>query len=143
MNKYAELKKINQDEYNAFPFGFAFSQEQFENMKAKLGVKDDSELLSIGGGGFIRKKDSKALDELSERCDRRMKEAIEQDKSGEGFIKDMFLYELANHEYCITYDLDDTLYALGLTYEDVQKDVRLRLGLELAKIQYLANVEEF
>ena len=62
-----------------------------------------------------------------------MKEAIASDPTGEGFIKDMFLYELANHEYCITYELDDTLYALDLTLEEIEKDPRLKLGLQLAK----------
>ena len=143
MNKYAELKNKLQKEFDEFPFGFAFSNEQFEKMKAELGVKDNSELISIGAGGFIRKTDEKALDELINGKEKRMKEAIESDSTGEGFIKDMFLYELANHEYCITYELDDTLYALDLTYEEIEKDPRLKLGLELAKNEYLASPENY
>lgn len=143
MNKYAELKNKLQKEFDAFPFGFAFSNEQFEKMKEELGVKDNSELISIGAGGFIRKTDEKALDELINGKEKRMKEAIASDPTGKGFIKDMFLYELANHEYCITYELDDTLYALDLTYEEVMKDSRLKLGLELAKNEYLASPENY
>lgn len=143
MNKYAEIKKINQEEYNAFPFGFAFTESQFEEAKKKLGVTDNSELISIGSGGFIRKSDVQALDEMAERCSRRMQEAIANDPDGTGFIKDMFLYELANHEYCYTYELDDTLYALDLTYDEVQKDHRLMTGLELAKAQYFANIDNY
>lgn len=143
MNKYAELKNKLQKEFDAFPFGFAFSNEQFEKMKKELGVKDNSELISIGAGGFIRKTDEKALDELINGKEKRMKEAIASDPTGKGFIKDMFLYELANHEYCITYELDDTLYALDLTYEEVMKDPRLKLGLELAKNEYLASPENY
>lgn len=143
MNKYAELKNKLQKEFDAFPFGFAFSNEQFEKMKEELGVKDNSELISIGAGGFIRKTDEKALDELINGKEKRMKEAIAEDKTGEGFIKDMFLYELANHEYCITYELDDTLYALDLTLEEIEKDPRLKLGLQLAKNEYLASPENY
>ena len=126
MNKYAELKNKLQKEFDAFPFGFAFSNEQFEKMKEELGVKDNSELISIGAGGFIRKTDEKALDELINGKEKRMKEAIAEDKTGEGFIKDMFLYELANHEYCITHDIHDTLVALGLNAKEVYEDERMR-----------------
>ncbi len=143
MNKYAELKNKLQKEFDEFPFGFAFSNEQFEKMKEELGVKDNSELISIGAGGFIRKTDEKALDELINGKEKRMQEAIAEDKTGEGFIKDMFLYELANHEYCITYELDDTLYALDLTLEEIEKDPRLKLGLQLAKNEYLASPENY
>ncbi len=143
MNKYAELKNKLQKEFDEFPFGFAFSNEQFEKMKQELGVKDNSELISIGAGGFIRKTDEKALDELINGKEKRMKEAIAEDETGEGFIKDMFLYELANHEYCITYDLRDTLEALDLTINEVMEDPRLKLGLELARNEYLATPENY
>ena len=143
MNKYAELKNNLQKEFDAFPFGFAFSNEQFEKMKEELGVKENSELISIGAGGFIRKTDEKALDELINGKEKRMKEAVASDPTGEGFIKDMFLYELANHEYCITYDLRDTLEALDLTINEIMEDPRLKLGLELAKNEYLATPENY
>lgn len=142
-NKYAELKNQLQKEFDEFPFGFAFSNEQFEKMKEELGVKDNSELISIGAGGYIRKSDEKALDELLNGKNKRLSDAIANDKTGEGFIKDMFLYELANHEYCITYDLRDTLEALDLTINEVMNDKRLLLGLELAKNEYLGCPENY
>ena len=63
--------------------------------------------------------------------------AIAADTTGDGFIFDMFVYELANHEYCITYDLEDTLDALGLTPEEVNADKRLSHGLNKAIKTYL------
>ena len=36
--KYAELKKKQQDEVNAFPLGFAFGDKQFEEMMSKWGL---------------------------------------------------------------------------------------------------------
>lgn len=143
MNKYIELKNKIQKEVDEFPMGFAFSNEQFEKMKEELGVKEDSELLSIGAGGFIRKTDKEAFHELFNNKAKRIDEAIAEDKTGEGFIKDMFLYELANHEYCITYDLEDTLYALDLTYDEVMNDERLLRGLTLAKNEYLGCPENY
>lgn len=143
MNKYMELKNKIQKEVDEFPIGFAFSNEQFEKMKEELGVKEDSELLSIGAGGFIRKTDREAFNELFNNKAKRIDEAIAEDKTGEGFIKDMFLYELANHEYCITYDLEDTLYALDLTYDEVMNDERLLRGLTLAKNEYLGCPENY
>lgn len=143
MNKYMELKNKIQKEVDEFPMGFAFSNEQFEKMKEELGVKEDSELLSIGAGGFIRKTDREAFNELFNNKAKRFDEAIAEDKTGEGFIKDMFLYELANHEYCITYDLEDTLYALDLTYDEVMNDERLLRGLTLAKNEYLGCPENY
>lgn len=143
MNKYMELKNKIQKEVDEFPIGFAFSNEQFEKMKEELGVKEDSELLSIGAGGFIRKTDKEAFNELFNNKAKRIDEAIAEDKTGEGFIKDMFLYELANHEYCITYDLEDTLYALDLTYDEVMNDERLLRGLTLAKNEYLGCPENY
>lgn len=143
MNKYMELKNKIQKEVDEFPIGFAFSNEQFEKMKEELGVKEDSELLSIGAGGFIRKTDREAFSELFNNKAKRIDEAIAEDKTGEGFIKDMFLYELANHEYCITYDLEDTLYALDLTYDEVMNDERLLRGLTLAKNEYLGCPENY
>ena len=143
MNKYMELKNKIQKEVDEFPMGFAFSNEQFEKMKEELGVKEDNELLSIGAGGFIRKTDKEAFNELFNNKAKRIDEAIAEDKTGEGFIKDMFLYELANHEYCITYDLEDTLYALDLTYDEVMNDERLLRGLTLAKNEYLGCPENY
>ena len=69
-----------------------------------------------------------------------VKDTIKSSDS-EGFIKDMFLYELANHEYCITYDLEDTLDALCLTVDEINSDKRLLRGLEKALSQYLKDLE--
>jgi hypothetical protein len=44
----------------------------------------------------------------------------------------MFVYELGNHEYSYTGDIDETLDALGFTIEDIKNDERLEKGLLLA-----------
>lgn len=78
---------------------------------------------------------------MCQRTEKEMQEAIDNDKTGEGFIKEMFKYELANHEYCITYELDDTLDALGLTIEEINNNQALKHGLELARKEYLKSYE--
>ena len=62
METYQELKARHEKEVNALPLGFAFSEEQFEEMKLKLGVKENSELYRLGNtGGFYRKVDSELI----------------------------------------------------------------------------------
>ena len=144
-NQYQILKDRQHKEFNAFPMGAAFSQQQFAEMMAKWGLlpTDTDKILHIGGGCYIRKTDREAFHELVDRLDREKQEAIAADKTGDGIIKDMFLYELANHEYCITYDLDDTLDALGLTVDEINADPRLLHGLEKALTQYLKDTKDY
>lgn len=135
MNKYRELKARHEKMMNEFPMFFAFSNKQFEEGMAKLGLNPDEtdKIYKLGGtGGFYRKSDSDKLKEMFATFDREMKEAIAADETGEGFIYDMFNYELANHEYCITWDLEPTLDALGLTIEEINADERLLKGLKKA-----------
>ena len=145
MNQYQILKDRQQKEFNAFTMGAAFSQKQFDEMMAKWGLlpTDTDKILHIGGGCYIRKTDRDAFHELVDKLDREKQEAIAADTTGDGIIKDMFLYELANHEYCITYDLDDTLDALGLTVEEINADPRLLRGLEKALKQYLKDTNNY
>ena len=119
MSKYTDLKAKHQAEVNAFPFGFAFNQSQFDKMMIKWGLKptDIREILSIGGGGYIRRSDADAFKEMMGRHKIQMKMAMK--KNEDDFLFHMFNYELANHEYCVTGELDDTLDALGLTIEEI------------------------
>ena len=50
-NSYMELKHRQQREVDAFPIGFAFSKEQFDEQMIKLGLKptDTDKIYSIGG----------------------------------------------------------------------------------------------
>lgn len=135
MNKYAELNQRQQEEFDALPLGFAFSRKQFNEMMQEWGLdpeKDLDKLLRIPGGGYIQKKDADLLHQTTERHSAELAAAIEEDKTGEGFIYEMFLYELDNHEYGYTRDTEDTLDALGYTAEEVLNDPRLKRGIEKA-----------
>lgn len=135
MNKYAELRQRQQKEFDSLPLGFAFSQKQFNEMMEGWGLdpeKDLDKILRIPGGGYVQKKDADLLHQTVERHDTEMAEAIAEDKTGEGFIYEMFLYELDNHEYGYTRDTEDTLDALGYTAEQVLNNPRLKRGIEKA-----------
>lgn len=132
---YTELKERHRAETAQFPFVFAFTKESlFEGMKEKWGLEptDLDKIRSVGRGGFIRKSDSEALHELLNRHIRETQEAIDADKTGDGFIFDMFNTELANHEYGYTGDASDTLDALGITSEQLEASEPLRRGLQKA-----------
>jgi len=136
MNKYAELRQRQQEEFNALPLGFAFSQKQFDEMMRGWGLdpeKDTGKIYSIGAGGYVQKKDADLLHQTRERHDAELAAAIEADKTGDGFIYEMFLYELDNHEYGYTGESEDTLDALCLTAQEVAADKRLLRGFEKAQ----------
>lgn len=143
MNTYQELKDRHQKEMDAFPLGAAFSNSQFEEMMQKWGltVKDTDKICSIGAGCFIRKSDKEAFFNMLKKFKDETNAAIAADKTGDGFIYDMFYYELANHEYCITYEYDETFDALGFTEEQVFADKRLLHGLKKAEKEYLKNCD--
>ncbi len=144
MNKYEEIKNKHQKRFNDFPLGFAFSNKQFKDMMEKWGLNENDidKICSIGRGGFIRKTDIEEFNKMCDEIRKEEKDLIEQDKTGDGYIKDMFLYELENHEYGYTRELDDTLDALELTYEQVMESPNLKHGLELAKKEILDKENE-
>lgn len=138
MKTYIELRKQQQEEFNAFPVKFAFSKEQFKEMMESWGLKekDTKKIVSVGGAGFILLSDKKAYVEMIARHSREHQDAIKADSTGDGYIKDMFYTELSNHEFGYTAELDDTLEALSLTMDEIDANPALRHGLELAMSKF-------
>ena len=118
---YMAMKERHQLEINAFPIQWAFNQAQLEEGMRKLGLEPSatSQVVGIGGGGFIRKQDKPALLELFDRFHREQREAMLADVDGTGFAYEMFLTELGNHEFAVTGDLEETLSACGLSEQEV------------------------
>lgn len=81
---------------------------------------------------MIFKRDQEAYVEMMKRHANEQEAALAADKTGDGYILDMFRYELGNHEYGYTMDPSDTLDVLGYTLEDIEADPRLKHGLERA-----------
>lgn len=135
MNAYLEMKKRHQAEAAEFPVAFAFSEEQFEEAMKKLGLKasDASRVCSLYGiGDIFRKEDVPSYIKMREKQRREMDDAVLNDKSGEGFVYDMFDYELANHEYGYTLDPSEALEALGYSWSDIESNRTLQVGFEKA-----------
>ena len=136
MNRYAELCQRHQQEVNALPIGFAFGNAQFAEMMRGWGLdpeKDLDKIYRLGStGGYYKKSDAQLIRDTLNRHEAELREAIDGDKTGEGFIYEMFLYELDNHEYGYTRDTEDTLDALGYTADEVLGDPRLKRGIEKA-----------
>ena len=132
---YKEMKDRQQAEINAFPFIWAFNENQFADGMRRLGLDptaDRGQIVHVGGGGYIRKTDKKALEDLFTKHRRELQEAIAADKTGDGFIYDMFYTELANHEYSYTGDVTDAVNACGLTVEQLNANPALIKGLKKA-----------
>lgn len=81
-------------------------------MMGKWGLdpeKDLDKIYRIPGGGFIQKKDHKHFHEVLDRHNAEMEAAKAADEDGTGFLYQMFKYELDNHEYGYTGELEDTV----------------------------------
>lgn len=134
INQYQEMRNRQQAEINAFPMFFAFNKQQFAEGMRKLGLSpsDTRQVCSIFGGGYCRKSDVAKLNEMFTRHRKELEDAIASDKTGQGFIYDMFLQELRNHEYSYTGDVQETLDALGITAQYMESVPQLLDGLVLA-----------
>jgi hypothetical protein len=133
MNTYIELKERHQREVNELPLYFAFSKDQFEEVLKTLGLtSEETDQLRSLGGGFYHKDNAEKIHETFARHEKERKEAISSDKKGNGYIYDMFLYELNNHEYGYTWDTSDALAALDLTLDEIEKSKPLKFGLKKA-----------
>ena len=139
--KYYELKKIIQKEINDFveSFGFfAFSEKQFTESKARLNINDDAKIVRLFSGVYLLKEKAKDFESLLIESDKELKDKLLNDKE---LLKDAFIYELGNHEYCITYDITDTIDALPFTLKEIKENELLKNTLLEAKKQYLQEVE--
>lgn len=137
MNAYDEIKKRHQEEVNALPMYWAFTEERFDEVLKELGLtkNDTDKLCRAPGGGFCLASDAQMIVSTLIRHSKELKAAVEADKTGDGFIKDMFLSELRNHEYTYTCEVEETVESCGFTIEQVENDKRLLHGLEAAAKQ--------
>lgn len=143
-NKYYELIKEHQKEVNNFPMFFAFDGSQFEKGMKEIGltIEDKDSVIQTNYGAIIKKDDYDSYINMFKRHDEEKKAGIKNDKTGEGFIKDMFYYEMANHEYGYTGEVYETLDALNLKIVDVKNDPLLYKGFKLAEDKIFGRQED-
>lgn len=135
METYREMQNRHQTRFDILPKIFSFNDQQWEQGKKELGVVDDSELFSIGYGGWMRKTDRQLY---YDACEQNQKER-EEARKDYNFCVDMFQYELANHEYCETFDDEETFNACGLTRSEVDASETLTRAFQIARKKYLAG----
>ena len=124
---YCELKKEQEKELNEFTgIFYAFNNKQFKEGMEKIGLeeKDTKKIYSLGSGGYILKEKSKAFNDMFNKFSDKKTKALKTEE----FLLEALTYELQNHEFCITYDYEQTFEALGLTIEDIEG---LSFGLEV------------
>ena len=110
---YIELNKQAEERISALPIVWGFSDKQIrENAEAKgIAVTD---LRAIGAGGYISIHDRKLV---ASAFSLNMKERdlwLLDMKN----LEEAFLYELGNHEFCITYNDVEVWEAVGVSLED-------------------------
>lgn len=136
METYTQMKDRHQAEINALPLAFAFSADQLKEKLAAWNITEEEAIagaiMPITHGGYIRTADKDLVRDTFKRIQEEKRAAIEADTTGDGYIYEMFLYELNNHEFSYTQDITDTLDALQLTADDINGSLALRHGLNKA-----------
>jgi len=131
VNKYLLLKEKHEKRINNFNMFFAFSKEQLKEGLKKLNTTEQ-EILSVFGGGFIKKTDKEKYIKMFKEINQEEKDLFKEEK----VLFDAFIYELGNHEYAYSHEETDTLQSLGFeNYEELNKEQKK--VFEQAKEKYL------
>ena len=128
---YKKLRAKHQKMFDDFPQFAAFSSDQLEAGKKKLGV-EAKEITNVGMGVFVRKTDVEALKKVINDNSAEMQESL-KDKD---FLFGAILYELANHEYGITFDASETLECLNIVLREENQAV-----FDAAVKEYMAGFD--
>lgn len=130
---YSEMKQAHSEEFNAFEgIFFAYSYPQFTKGMAKVRLQPEEieKIVRFTAGFYALKTRVPALKEMLNRHDDELTQLRKDHKQ----LLAAIVYELCNHEYCITYDETDALEALGLTIEEVPEEL-----MKKAKKQAIAH----
>ena len=110
---YQELNKKRLERYNDFfkeNGFFAFGKDQFEDGKIKINTPNNEDIINIGMGGYIKRSSAEEYRTLLIQSRKEESEWLNNRDN----LKQALLYELANHEYHINEEIEDTLDALLL-----------------------------
>ena len=134
---YKQYNKWAQEQYNALPIYYAFGQKQFDEMLKEHfnGItleQAKTELLANGYGGYYRRSDAERINNTIADVHDTRERLIKEDATGDGFIYEMFLTELNDHEFIYTQDVTETLDALNITIDDLNDNPALNHGLTKA-----------
>ena len=136
VNQYAEMIERHKAERNAFKSIVAIGEEALnEGLERQGWSKDDVRLVHDCGllGFYVYKDDYNTFTEMLARHKAEYDQNIADDVTGEGFIFEMFNYELYNHEYFVTDNPRPALDSLDINDEDLEENPALMNGLLLAQ----------
>ena len=119
---YGEMKDAHQKDVNEFPMIFLFGRKSDDELKkelSKISATSLEECVSLyGAGDVMNKADVPKWSELCKFHDAEIKNFEKKESN----LVERILYEMNNHEYGYTMDPEDTLNALGKTFEDLEND---------------------
>ena len=115
-DKYSENYNSIMEEHKVF---WAFSSEQLEEGKKKIGISDNKLLTSFGMGGFMPKANADKMFKLLAEETKRYKKELKEAKEA---TKEAIKYELSNYECYYTGEIDDVVEKFKGTY--TAKDIR-------------------
>lgn len=136
---YREMRDRHQAEFNAFAdkhIFFAYDDKQFDEGLARFGLartkEDMKKLVRIESGAYMLRERVPELKADYERRHAELVAACDADRTGEGFLYQMFLCELMDHEFCYTMDPEEAVECTPYTLEEIEADPRLSHALEKA-----------
>ncbi len=115
---YQELNLKHSKEMDSFDgIFFAFNMEQFKEGMLKIGLQPDetSKIFKIVAGGYMLKSRDAAFEEMLTRHNQERQE-LRKDRK---LAIEALTYELQNHEYSYTGEIEPALEALGWDIKDV------------------------
>ena len=126
MTKYQAIRARQRDEINAFPFGAAFTEKQFDKMMSVFGLPNDkngrAKIVTLGGGVYLKRADLPSYREMSDRHEREIKQLMNDPEEFKAALR----YEFQNHESQFNRNDNDILVCFGLSVEKMNKDERLK-----------------
>ena len=138
---YWDLRTKHEQEIKDFPIAWAFNEKQLKEALEKIGAKDISECCTvIQCGDIVKKTDAKDFLKMLERHVDEIHDLLKSDKD---LAKDIFLFEMDNHEYAINMSGDeDVLASLSLTEKQL-KEFDLGVPYALARREHMKNAEDW
>lgn len=120
METYKDLKVRQAGELDNFEgIFFAFNSEQLKEGLQKIGAADTTQIFSLGAGGYIRKDRSAAFSAMFKRHTKERENRNKEEK----FLFESLVYELKNHEFCISRDASDALASLRYDEKDIDPKI--------------------
>lgn len=137
-NEFKEYRsKLYHDITNECDVFFAFGEKQLneELEKRQLSTKD---ITSIGYGGYMPSKNSDMYKQKMIELDDIKEKWVKELKKHPALLKNAIKYELANYEYCVSYDSD---VLLSTAYEyDIKTEDEIKL-FNNARDEYLKECD--